>query len=100
MVAKHGPIPRRFRRRYRRSKCGACYRRLLKVPWTEKNNKDIIQMADVGERLLQHFMKRKLGYFRTHNERQLGTFATTIPRGEHRREERTMERHGCQPADR
>ncbi|GFR58488.1 endonuclease-reverse transcriptase [Elysia marginata] len=27
-----------------------CYRRLLKVPWTEKEtSKDIIQMADVGE---------------------------------------------------
>ncbi|GFS22819.1 endonuclease-reverse transcriptase [Elysia marginata] len=40
-----------------------CYRRLLKVPWTkEKNNKEIIQMADVGERLLQQLMKQKLGY--------------------------------------
>ncbi|GFR59245.1 endonuclease-reverse transcriptase [Elysia marginata] len=30
-----------------------CYRRLLKVPWIEKKtNKEIIQMADVGERLL------------------------------------------------
>ncbi|GFR73625.1 F-box only protein 39-like [Elysia marginata] len=38
-----------------------CYRRLLKVPWTEKSNKEIIQMADVGERLLQQLMKRKLG---------------------------------------
>ncbi|GFS13184.1 eukaryotic translation initiation factor 3 subunit F [Elysia marginata] len=40
-----------------------CYRRLLKVPWTEKkNNTKIIQMADVNERLLQQLMKRKLGY--------------------------------------
>ncbi|GFR62427.1 endonuclease-reverse transcriptase [Elysia marginata] len=40
-----------------------CYRRLLKVPWTEKkNNKEIKQMADVGERVLQQLMKRKLGY--------------------------------------
>ncbi|GFS18623.1 endonuclease-reverse transcriptase [Elysia marginata] len=40
-----------------------CYRRLLKVPWTEKKtNKEIIQIADVGERLLQQLMKRKLGY--------------------------------------
>ncbi|GFR60670.1 eukaryotic translation initiation factor 3 subunit F [Elysia marginata] len=39
-----------------------CYRRLLKVPWTEKYNIKIIQMADVGERLLQQLMKRKLGY--------------------------------------
>ncbi|GFS25833.1 2-aminoethylphosphonate--pyruvate transaminase [Elysia marginata] len=40
-----------------------CYRRLLKIPWTEKKtNKDIIQMADVGERLLQQLMKRKLRY--------------------------------------
>ncbi|GFR94940.1 UDP-glucuronosyltransferase 2A1-like [Elysia marginata] len=39
-----------------------CYRRLLKVPWTEKKNKEIIQMANVGERLLQQLMKRKLGY--------------------------------------
>ncbi|GFS11418.1 endonuclease-reverse transcriptase [Elysia marginata] len=30
----------------------SCHRRLLKVPWTEKkNNNDIIQIADVGERL-------------------------------------------------
>ncbi|GFR87268.1 endonuclease-reverse transcriptase [Elysia marginata] len=29
-----------------------CYRKPLKVPWTEKKtNKEIIQMADVGERL-------------------------------------------------
>ncbi|GFR70857.1 eukaryotic translation initiation factor 3 subunit F [Elysia marginata] len=40
-----------------------CYRRPLKVPWTEKKtNKEIIQMADVGERLLQQLMKRKLRY--------------------------------------
>ncbi|GFS06033.1 eukaryotic translation initiation factor 3 subunit F [Elysia marginata] len=40
-----------------------CYRRLYKVPWTEKKtNKEIIQMADVGERLLQQLMKRKLRY--------------------------------------
>ncbi|GFR87031.1 endonuclease-reverse transcriptase [Elysia marginata] len=40
-----------------------CYRRLLKVPWTEKKtNKEIIQMADVDERLLQQLMKRKLKY--------------------------------------
>ncbi|GFR76996.1 eukaryotic translation initiation factor 3 subunit F [Elysia marginata] len=40
-----------------------CYRRLLKVPWTEKkNNKEIIQMADVGERLSQQLMKRKIRY--------------------------------------
>ncbi|GFR90817.1 eukaryotic translation initiation factor 3 subunit F [Elysia marginata] len=38
-----------------------CQKRLLKVPWTEKeNNKEITQMADVGERLLQQLMKRKL----------------------------------------
>ncbi|GFR75079.1 eukaryotic translation initiation factor 3 subunit F [Elysia marginata] len=40
-----------------------CYRRLLKVPWTEKKtNKEIIQSqkADVGKRLLQQLMKRKL----------------------------------------
>ncbi|GFS07863.1 endonuclease-reverse transcriptase [Elysia marginata] len=31
-----------------------CCRRLLKVPWTEKKtNKEIIQMADVVERLMQ-----------------------------------------------
>ncbi|GFR58208.1 endonuclease-reverse transcriptase [Elysia marginata] len=40
-----------------------CFRRLLKVPWTEKKtNKEILQMADVGERLLQQLMKRKLRY--------------------------------------
>ncbi|GFR83140.1 endonuclease-reverse transcriptase, partial [Elysia marginata] len=40
-----------------------CYRRLLKVPWTEKkNNKEIKRMGDVGERLLQQLMQRKLGY--------------------------------------
>ncbi|GFR71025.1 eukaryotic translation initiation factor 3 subunit F [Elysia marginata] len=40
-----------------------CYRRLLKVPWTEKkNNKEIIERADVDERLLQQLMKRKLGH--------------------------------------
>ncbi|GFS23396.1 eukaryotic translation initiation factor 3 subunit F [Elysia marginata] len=40
-----------------------CYRRLLKVPWTEKKtNKEILQMADVGERLLQQLMKRKPRY--------------------------------------
>ncbi|GFR99910.1 eukaryotic translation initiation factor 3 subunit F [Elysia marginata] len=40
-----------------------CYMRLLKVPWTEKKtNKEIIQMADVSERLLQQLMKQKLGY--------------------------------------
>ncbi|GFR75524.1 endonuclease-reverse transcriptase [Elysia marginata] len=40
-----------------------CYRRLLKVPWTEKKtNKEIIEMADVDERLLQQLMKRKLRY--------------------------------------
>ncbi|GFS08777.1 endonuclease-reverse transcriptase [Elysia marginata] len=40
-----------------------CYRKLLKVPCTvKKTNKEIIQMADVGERLLQQLMKRKLGY--------------------------------------
>ncbi|GFR82438.1 endonuclease-reverse transcriptase [Elysia marginata] len=39
------------------------YRRLLKVPWTEKKtNKEIIKMADVGERLLQQLMKRKRRY--------------------------------------
>ncbi|GFS00307.1 eukaryotic translation initiation factor 3 subunit F [Elysia marginata] len=39
-----------------------CYRRLLKVSWTEqKNNKEIIQMADVGERLLQQLIKREVG---------------------------------------
>ncbi|GFS26922.1 hypothetical protein ElyMa_007070200 [Elysia marginata] len=42
-----------------------CYRRLLKVPCTvKKTDKEIIQMADVCERLLQHLMKRKLGYAR------------------------------------
>ncbi|GFR64514.1 hypothetical protein ElyMa_001924700 [Elysia marginata] len=41
------------------------YRRLLKVPWTEKKtNKEIIQVSDVGERLLQQLMKRKLRAFR------------------------------------
>ncbi|GFS00489.1 endonuclease-reverse transcriptase [Elysia marginata] len=39
-----------------------CYRRLLKVPWTEKKIKEIIQIEDVGERLLQQLMKRKLRY--------------------------------------
>ncbi|GFS04178.1 endonuclease-reverse transcriptase [Elysia marginata] len=41
-----------------------CYRRLLKVPWTEKKtNKEIEQMDDVGEILLQQLnMKRKLRY--------------------------------------
>ncbi|GFR60235.1 endonuclease-reverse transcriptase [Elysia marginata] len=40
-----------------------CYRRLLKDPWTEKKtNKEVIQMADVGERLLQQLIKRKLRY--------------------------------------
>ncbi|GFR69258.1 eukaryotic translation initiation factor 3 subunit F [Elysia marginata] len=40
-----------------------CYRRLLKVPWTEeKSNKEIMRMANVGEKLLQQLMKRKLGY--------------------------------------
>ncbi|GFS23355.1 4-coumarate--CoA ligase [Elysia marginata] len=40
-----------------------CYRRLLKIPWTKnKSNKEIIQMADVGERLLQQLMKLKLRY--------------------------------------
>ncbi|GFS13960.1 endonuclease-reverse transcriptase [Elysia marginata] len=40
-----------------------CHRRLLKVPWTEKKtNKEIIQMADVGEILLEQLMKRKLRY--------------------------------------
>ncbi|GFS19967.1 hypothetical protein ElyMa_001558000 [Elysia marginata] len=34
---------------------------LLKVPWTKKKNKkENIQMADVGKRLLQQPMKRKL----------------------------------------
>ncbi|GFR82201.1 endonuclease-reverse transcriptase [Elysia marginata] len=40
-----------------------CYRRLLKVPWPEKKtDKEITQMANVGERLLQQLMKRKLRY--------------------------------------
>ncbi|GFS05224.1 endonuclease-reverse transcriptase [Elysia marginata] len=40
-----------------------CYRRLLKVPWTEKKtNREIIQMADVDERLLQQLIKRKPRY--------------------------------------
>ncbi|GFS00017.1 endonuclease-reverse transcriptase [Elysia marginata] len=40
-----------------------CYRRLFKVPRTEKKtNKGIIQMADVDERLLQQLMERKLRY--------------------------------------
>ncbi|GFR76289.1 endonuclease-reverse transcriptase [Elysia marginata] len=40
-----------------------CYRRFLKVPWTEKkNSKEIVQMADVWERLLQQLMKRQLRY--------------------------------------
>ncbi|GFS04839.1 eukaryotic translation initiation factor 3 subunit F [Elysia marginata] len=39
-----------------------CYRRLLKVPWTEKKTNKELQMADVGERLLQQIMKRKLRY--------------------------------------
>ncbi|GFR60878.1 endonuclease-reverse transcriptase [Elysia marginata] len=65
-----------------------CYRRLLKVPWTEKKtNKEIIQMVDVGERLLQQLMKRKLRY--AGHIMQLGTFTTTISRGDNRREERT-----------
>ncbi|GFS02544.1 eukaryotic translation initiation factor 3 subunit F [Elysia marginata] len=39
-----------------------CYRRLFKVPCREKEtNKEIMQMADVGERL-QQLMKRKLRY--------------------------------------
>ncbi|GFS26872.1 endonuclease-reverse transcriptase [Elysia marginata] len=39
------------------------FRRLLKVPWTEKKtNKEIIQMADVGERRLQQLNKRRLRY--------------------------------------
>ncbi|GFR78253.1 hypothetical protein ElyMa_000529200 [Elysia marginata] len=41
-----------------------CYRRLLKVLWTEKKTKKeiITQMTDVGERLLQQLMKRNLDY--------------------------------------
>ncbi|GFR84062.1 RNA-directed DNA polymerase from mobile element jockey [Elysia marginata] len=35
----------------------------FKVCWTEKKNKkEIMQITDVGERLLQQLMKRKLGY--------------------------------------
>ncbi|GFR66784.1 hypothetical protein ElyMa_005567700 [Elysia marginata] len=122
MVAKHGHIPRRFKRRYSCSKCGAT------GDFSKKTTKEIIQVADVDERLLQQLMKRK----RTHHERQLGTFATTIAIGENRREEksgkakkeldgrckgmvrvhklwryetegreqRRMERYGCQPSDR
>ncbi|GFR99831.1 UDP-glucuronosyltransferase 2A1-like [Elysia marginata] len=57
-----------------------CYRRLLTVAWKEKKtNKEIIQMADVGERLLQQ-LRGNLGMLTLH-ERQLGTFATAIPRG-------------------
>ncbi|GFR71434.1 eukaryotic translation initiation factor 3 subunit F [Elysia marginata] len=40
-----------------------CYMRPFKVPWAEKKtNKESIQMADVGKRLLQQLMKRKLSY--------------------------------------
>ncbi|GFR64584.1 endonuclease-reverse transcriptase [Elysia marginata] len=38
-----------------------CYRRLLKVPWTVEKQR-ILPKADVGERLLQQLMKRKLEY--------------------------------------
>ncbi|GFR58002.1 endonuclease-reverse transcriptase [Elysia marginata] len=39
------------------------YRRPLNVLWTEeKTNKEIIQIADIGERLLQQLMKRKVRY--------------------------------------
>ncbi|GFR61109.1 eukaryotic translation initiation factor 3 subunit F [Elysia marginata] len=62
MVAKHGPFPRRFKRRYRRSKRGATGDFSRSHGQKKKTNKEIIQMADFGEGLSQQLMKRKLGY--------------------------------------
>ncbi|GFR65365.1 hypothetical protein ElyMa_001945400 [Elysia marginata] len=109
-----------------------CYKRLLKVPWTEKkSNKEVKQMADVVE-IVATTYEVETWVCWTHHERQPETFATTIPRGENRRKEKTekamieqggrckemvrvdklwryetqgreqrrMERHGCQPSDR
>ncbi|GFS04382.1 endonuclease-reverse transcriptase [Elysia marginata] len=50
--------PRRFKKRYGRSKCGATGYFLRSHGQKRKNNKEMIQMVDVGEKL----MKRKLGY--------------------------------------
>ncbi|GFR65590.1 eukaryotic translation initiation factor 3 subunit F [Elysia marginata] len=61
MDAKHGPIPRKFKRKHRRSKCDATGD-FSRSCTEKKSNKEIMQLADVGERLLQQLMKRKLGY--------------------------------------
>ncbi|GFR68816.1 endonuclease-reverse transcriptase [Elysia marginata] len=54
-------IQRGFKRRYRRSKCGATGD-FSRYHGQKKTNKEIIQMADVSERLLQQLMTRKLRY--------------------------------------
>ncbi|GFR88855.1 endonuclease-reverse transcriptase [Elysia marginata] len=43
------------------------------APWTEKkNNEEVIQMADVGKRLVQQLKKRKLRYAGHINEGSSG----------------------------
>ncbi|GFR87694.1 eukaryotic translation initiation factor 3 subunit F [Elysia marginata] len=38
-----------------------CYRRVLRISWTEhKTNEEVLQAADVTERLLDQLIKRKL----------------------------------------
>ncbi|GFS09799.1 endonuclease-reverse transcriptase [Elysia marginata] len=40
-----------------------CYRRVLRISWKEhKTNKEVLQAADVTERLLDQLIKRKLRY--------------------------------------
>ncbi|GFS15267.1 endonuclease-reverse transcriptase [Elysia marginata] len=40
-----------------------CYRRVLRISWKEyKTNEEVLQAADVTERLLDQLIKRKLRY--------------------------------------
>ena len=40
-----------------------CYRRILRISWREhKTNKEVLQTADVTERLLDQLIKRKMRY--------------------------------------
>ncbi|GFS17319.1 cathepsin B [Elysia marginata] len=67
-----------------------CFRRLLKVTWTEKKKQQRnYTNCRCRQQTVATTYEAETWVCWTHHERQLGTFATTTLRGEHRREKRT-----------
>ncbi|GFR89721.1 RNA exonuclease 1-like protein, partial [Elysia marginata] len=90
----HGPIPRRFKRRYRRSKCRATGDFSRSNGQKRKTTKIIIINGRCRRKTVALIYEAETWVCWTHHEGQLGTFATSNPGGENRREERGKPKNG------